>query len=357
MLLYMPVKVYSEIDCVMNHGKEMAQFGKKAMIVTGKNSSKINSSLQDVVSVLAKNNMQYVIYDGIEENPSIETVMNARDVGIKENIEFVIGIGGGSPLDAAKAIAMMVANPDESSDALYSSKSLNYLPIVCVPTTCGTGSEVTPYSILTIHKNRTKKSIPHKIYPTLALVDAKYIKYMSRENLINTCTDALAHLIESYLNTNSNDLNKIYAKEGLKIWSNFKTKLLEDTLTNENYVEMIHASMIAGISIAHTQTSIPHGLSYSITYELGVPHGKAVGIFLAGFVKMYKDKMKVDELLSILGFENVLDFGQYMKTLLGEVQVDEELMVRNVESLLENKAKLRNYPFDITKNEMLCLLL
>lgn len=353
MQLYMPTKVYSEKECIKNHAKEIVSFGKKAMVVTGKNSARKCGALQDMEDVLQQENITYVIFDEIEENPSIETVMKAREFGVCEKVDLVIGIGGGSPLDAAKAIAMMIANPGVGEEVLYESSELENLPIICVPTTCGTGSEVTPYAILTIHKQRTKKSISHRIYPNLALLDAKYLKSMSREGLVNTAVDALAHLLESYLNTNANELNRIYSKEGLSIWKEVKKRLLEDCLIEEDYATMLHASMVAGMAITHTGTSLPHGLSYPITYELGVPHGKAVGMFLGGFVEGYQNKEEVAEVLGLLGFESIGAFRKYMTELLGEVAVSEELMKENVQSLLANPAKLKNYPFEITEKELM----
>lgn len=353
MQLYMPTKVYSEKECVINHAKEIASLGKKAMLVTGKNSARKCGALQDVEDVLQQEKITYVIFNEIEENPSIETVMKARDFGVCEKVDFVIGIGGGSPLDAAKAIAMMIANPSLGEEVLYDSLELENLPIICVPTTCGTGSEVTPYAILTIHKQRTKKSISHRIYPNLALLDAKYLKSMSREGLVNTAVDALAHLLESFLNTNTNELNRIYSREGLSIWKEFKKRLLDDSLLEEDYVTMLHASMVAGMAITHTGTSLPHGLSYPVTYELGVPHGKAVGMFLGGFVEGYQNKKEVAEVLRLLDFDSAEAFRKYIKELLGEVVVSEELMKENAQSLLANPAKLKNYPFEITEKELM----
>ena len=353
MLLYMPTKVYSEKDCVKNHAKEFASFGKRAMVIMGKYSARINGALQDVEDALKQEEITYVIYDEIEENPSIETVMKARDFGVREKVDFVIGIGGGSPLDAAKAIAMMIANTTLTEEVLYEASELANLPVICVPTTCGTGSEVTPYAILTIHKQRTKKSISHRIYPNLALLDAKYLKSMSGEGLVNTAVDALAHLIESYLNTNANELNRVYSREGLCMWAKFKERLKKECLTEDDYVKMLHASMVAGMAITHTGTSLPHGLSYPVTYELGVPHGKAVGMFLGGFVEGYQNKEEVAEVLSLLGFENTADFRAYMRELLGEVKISEELMRENVKSLLANPAKMKNYPFEITEKEFM----
>lgn len=357
MMLFMPTIVFSEDNCVRNHTSEFALMGSKAMIVTGKHSSRANGSLKDVEDTLKEQNIDYIIFDDIEENPSVETVMKARNIGIEEGVDFVIGIGGGSPLDAAKAIALMIANPDKNEDVLYEKMTLGYIPVACVPTTCGTGSEVTPYSILTLHKKRTKKSISHKVYPTVAFIDGKYLSTASRATLVNTAVDALAHLIESYLNTNSNELNRVYSREGLAMWGTIKDRLLEDKIDASDYSNLMHASMVAGMAIAHTGTSLPHGLSYTVTYELGVPHGKAVGMFLAGFVSVFKDKGEVDNVLNLLGFENIEAFQKYMDELLGRVELPEGMMEKNADDILANEAKLKNYPFPLTKEEIMSMYL
>lgn len=113
MKLYMPTKVYNEKGCVRQHSQELAALGTKALLVTGKHSSRVNGSLQDVEDALNREQVPYVIFDGIEENPSVETVMRATALGLSEKVDFVIGIGGGSPMDASKAIALMIANPEK----------------------------------------------------------------------------------------------------------------------------------------------------------------------------------------------------------------------------------------------------
>ena len=356
MYLFMPTLVYSEKSCVKNHFREITLTGKKAMIVTGKHSSRKNGSLDDVSAVLNQENIPYIIFDDIEENPSVETVMKARELAVNKNVDFIIGIGGGSPLDAAKAIALMAANPDASEEVLYQNNTLPYLPIICIPTTCGTGSEVTPYSILTLHKQKTKKSISHKIFPTLALLDTKSLKTASRSCIVNTSVDALSHLIESYLNTNSNPLNRIYSEQGLRMWGKFKDNLKNNTLSDKDYESMLHTSMVAGIAITHTGTSFPHGLSYAVTYEMGVPHGKAVGMFLGGYVDNYKDKNEAGRVLELLGFSNAKELRGYLNELLGKTELPPELLSSNADSILANEAKLKNYPFKVTKEELIAML-
>jgi len=352
MQLYMPTKVYSEENCVAAHGKELAALGKKALIVTGRKSAKRTGALQDVTAALEAKGTEYVIFDKVEENPSIETVMQARDMAVQSGADFCIGIGGGSPMDAAKAIALMAANPQEGEEVLYDPKQLTYLPVACIPTTCGTGSEVTPYAILTRHALRTKKSISYRIYPEIALLDAKYLLTMPRTALVNTCVDALAHLVESYLNTNANELNRMYGREGLRVWARFKDRLAQNSVEPEDYWDMLHASMIAGMAITHTGTSLPHGLSYAVTYEQGIPHGRAVGMFLGGFVENYAGKEDAAEVVRLLGFADTAAFRSYVTNLLGVVKVPEMLLQSSAAMLMADPGKLKNYPYPITAEEL-----
>ena len=112
MFFYMPTKVYSENNCVRAHAKELASIGKKALIVTGRNSAFKNGSAADVETALSEYGVEWAFFNEIEENPSVETVMKGRDRGLAEGVDFVIGIGGGSPMDAAKAIALMIRCKD-----------------------------------------------------------------------------------------------------------------------------------------------------------------------------------------------------------------------------------------------------
>ena len=124
MFFYMPVKVYCENNCVRAHAKELASFGKKALIVTGRSSAFKNGSIADVESALSEHGVEWTIFNEVEENPSVETVMKGRDLGLSRGADFVIGIGGGSPMDAAKAIALMIRCKDAGADYLYDSSAV-----------------------------------------------------------------------------------------------------------------------------------------------------------------------------------------------------------------------------------------
>ena len=203
MKYYMPVKVYDEPECVRNHAEEISSLGSHALIVTGRRSAFSNGSFDDISAILKERGVRFEVFSEIEENPSVETVFLAKDRFGSENIDFVIGLGGGSPMDAAKAIALVLLHDDYRPEDLYDTKKESTsLPLVCIPTTCGTGSEATGVAVLTRKERRTKSSIPYKIYPGLALIDGKYLKTASLEVIGNTAIDALSHLLESYFNSN-----------------------------------------------------------------------------------------------------------------------------------------------------------
>ena len=353
MQLYMPTKVYSQENCVKNHSAELQAIGTKAMLVTGKTSAVKTGAQGDILAALG--DTPYVIFNEIEENPSIETVLAAREIAVKEKVDFFIGIGGGSAMDAAKAMALMAANPHCGQEILYTPKKLPHLPVVCVPTTCGTGSEVTPYAILTIHARQTKKSISHRIFPVMALMDAAYLKVLPRHILVNTCTDALSHLLESYLHTSANQLNRIYSREGLRLWGQFKDRLLQGTVEDADYERMLHASMLAGMAITHTSTSLPHALSYAVTYHLGTPHGKACGYFLGGYVDTYGDPAVATQAVNLLGFDTTSDFRTYLADLLGPANIDPELLKNDAKIVFNDASKLKTYPFPVTEEDMIAM--
>ena len=219
MRFYMPTDVYEEENCVVNHGADLAKLGNHALIVTGSHSAERNGSLHDVTRALATHGIQWTHFNEVEENPSVETVIRARDLGLSRGCDFVIGVGGGSPMDAAKAVALMMRHGEADESYLFDAHAkTDPLPIVCIPTTCGTGSEVTAVSVLTRPTLKKKSAIPHRIFANLALLDGKYLASAPRHVLANTTMDAFAHLAEtfnnaSHLNVRSGGLYLTYLVE------------------------------------------------------------------------------------------------------------------------------------------------
>lgn len=365
MRFYVPTDIYVEKDCVKNHAKEMLAVGKRALIVTGHSSAKANGSLNDVTEVLNNGGVAYQIFDEVEENPSTDTVGKGAQIARNFNADFIIGIGGGSAIDAAKAMALLIVNPGLNADDLHKTPShpLDHAPVVAVPTTCGTGSEATPVAIITNHKINLKKSIPHRIFPMLALVDGKYLASAKKQLIVNTAVDALAHMVESILNVHSNTLNRMCPEYGLKLWGECKEALLADApnaaknaapIDASMYEKLMYTSTIAGMSIAMTSTAVPHGMSYDLTLSKGTPHGPAVGYFLAAYVEICHKKVPndVEKVLSLLGLQSVEEFAEMLHKLIGTCSVTRELRDKFVAAMKTNHSKLDLVPGGITPEEV-----
>lgn len=349
MTYYMPTRVFEESGCVAAHAAELAALGTKAMLVTGRRSAKINGSEADVVAALESRGIAHALFDEVEENPSIETILKARDVAVAEGCDFFIGIGGGSPMDAAKAIALMAKNPDKGVDFLFGGDpAAQWFPVVAVPTTCGTGSEVTGISVLTIHEQKTKGSIPYRIFPDLALLDAKYLKQAPAGVLRNTAMDALCHLSESYINSAANDFSRMCALAGLRVWSRSRAFLEDrDAVPDEETLQnLLRASTLAGMAIAQTGTSLPHGMSYGLTYYMGIAHGRACGQFQAGYLAE-ADPADADAVVKAAGFESIADLNDFFVKSCGVVDIPEDTREAIIAQLASNEAKRKSAPFPV----------
>ena len=363
MRFFVPTDIYVEKDCVKNHAKNLLAIGKRALIMTGRHSATANGSLNDVTEVLKAGNVPYQIFNEVEENPSTDTVGKAAKIAREFNADFIIGIGGGSAIDAGKAAALLLVNPNLDADELHKAPShpLDHAPVVAVPTTCGTGSEATPVSIITNHKINLKKSIPHVIFPVLGLVDGKYLAFAKKQLIVNTAVDALAHMVESILNVKSNLLNRMCPEYGLKLWGEFKDALIASVVTGNAapidaslYEKLMLTSTIAGMSIAQTSTAVPHGMSYDLTLHQGVPHGPAVGYFLAAYVEVCAKfvPQDVEKVLSLLGLQSVEEFYAMLRKLIGTCTVSREMRDKFAAAMKVNRSKLDLVPGNITAEDI-----
>ncbi len=385
-------RVINEEYAVLHNANEIARLGRRALIVTGKYSAKKNGSLLELQKVLSDTGTEYVIFDQIEENPSVETIKQARDMGVSKGTDFCIGLGGGSPMDAAKAIAILLYHSEKDVNYLYEKPASDEVdeyghtlayPVVAIPTTCGTGSEVTGVSVLTRHDLKTKKSLPHLVFPEVALLDPRYLMYAPHSVLKNTSIDTMSHLVESYINNNATTESKALVLEGLKLWSRGKDVILgkrrvgytknehienvsdfvrrtqdpekaeADKITDLKILsDMLTASNIAGEAIAITGTSLPHALSYRLTYEAGIKHGPATGIFQPGFMR-FADEDTQKKLLKAMDFASLDEFKAFLgKTCdikgLGDMQYS--LLVENsIKDILADPKRIEKVPYPVDR--------
>lgn len=324
-----PVKIIFGEKCISKNSEAIKPYGAKAFIVTGKNSSKANGSYNDIVEALDREKIKHYLYDRIEANPSVESVREASAIAKEQNADFIIGIGGGSPLDAAKAIAILAVNSIDNEELFSGTYKNKPLPVIAVPTTAGTGSEVTPYSILTYNEIKNKKSIgSDSIFPVLAFLDPSYTETLNYTITVNTAIDALSHSVEGYLSKRSTSVIEPFALESIKILgAELKLLVNKKNPSPESREALLYASMLAGIVIAHTGTTIVHAMGYPLTYYKNIDHGRANGLLLYEYLKFLKSSTdKVDTILKSMEMD-IDEFGNIISALLGtkEVLSDDEL--------------------------------
>ncbi len=284
---FLPAKLISGENAVVNNGEKIAAFGKHCLIVTGGSSAKKSGALDDVLKALEMHGVKHSIYDAVKPNPSIQSVIEGGRFAAEEGCDFVIGIGGGSPLDAAKVIAISAANPELDRDGLY---SMNWpkerLPLVLVGTTAGTGSEVTPVSVITDLDGRKRSFRGDSIYADLSFGDARYTMSMPLSVTASTAVDAFAHCMESYLSKKANGASRGFAFEGLRMLLEPLKKLSEGELpTEQERHQLYDASILGGMAISVTGTNLGHNLGYYMTESHDVPHGYACAMFQPDLIR------------------------------------------------------------------------
>ncbi len=349
---HMPTKIIIGQNCLKEHGEEFRGYGKNCLIVTGQRSSKLNGSLKDAMEVLDDENINYMIFEKVEENPTLETVETAYEENKEKEIDFILAIGGGSAMDAAKAMAILFYNKISAKEML-SLKNLKAIPVFAVPTTAGTGSETTPYSILTLHKEKQKRNIGQLVFPEVAFLDARYTINMPYTVTTSTAVDAFTHLAEGYLNSNANLLSDTLAEKGLQLFGECLKSLVNKECSLEVRENLLMASSIAGMVISQTGTSLPHGMGYPLTYEKGVAHGTANGILYPGYLKVFKNKDKLNRMLTLMGVDSIEELSQIFYHILEfKISLSDEDIKRYVDGILSNEKKLKNHPEKVTGEEL-----
>lgn len=353
---YMPTKVYMGENCIISNKEAFKTLGKKALIVTGKSSAKINGSLSDIKTALEMQEIAYLVYDKVMSNPTIACCYEGAQIAKENNVDFVIAIGGGSPMDAGKGIALLAAQ-DIDEENLFSGKYENkVLPMAYVPTTAGTGSEVTQYSILTNDKAQTKTSIASPlIFPTVSFLDAKYMEQLSITTTINTAIDALSHAVEGILSVKSSIISNALASESISMIMECVPEMIKVLKSEEKVIldksireSLLQASFMAGIVIAQTGTTVVHAMGYSLTYFKHIDHGRANGLLLSSYLALVKKKQPelADKILSAMHLKEIYEFTQITNELFED---KEKITQEEINNFSEIAIKTKNIANCIVK--------
>ncbi len=325
--LFITPKVYSGKNCVTLNRNVFSTFGKRCLIVTSKTGAQKSGALDDVAEVLKSLNIEYEVFNKIGENPLVSTIIEGGKTAREFGTEFIIGIGGGSPLDASKAIAICAQNPGFDIDGLYNRQNpAKALPVILVGTTSGTGSEITGVSVLTNDNTMQKKSIGGAdCYAAVSFCDAKYTYSMSYNVTVTTALDAFAHAVEGYFSPKANHISDYYAEKALPlIYKGLKALSENEEISENTHDDLYLGSVYAGYTLNICGAAFPHTIGYILTEEFGVPHGKACTAFFPVFL----NKAKVNKTER---FHNLL-------RLLGENESKVQKTIENLTNICNLKA-------------------
>ncbi|MGQ9543135.1 MAG: iron-containing alcohol dehydrogenase [Candidatus Bathyarchaeia archaeon] len=318
----MPVRVMFG-ECLGQIGAVAAEFGAtKILIVTGRRAMKEHGVVERLIDLLKP--VEAEVFDEVESNPAMETFERAYRTLKDKGCDLVIGLGGGSPMDVAKAAAAMGNKAQGPVDLFATSTQLTGegLPMIAVPTTSGTGSEVTPFSIVSDPEHGTKRAANNPyLYPDVALVDPSLCKTMPRKVTAETGLDAISHAIESYWARRSQPITDSLALEALRHLLPNLRRACEEPLNMEARSEMALGALLAGMALSNTMATAAHSISYPLTVRFGIPHGLACALTLPAFIRFNAPSIpdKIPRLLQTMGVNSVGEAAESLVRLMMDI--------------------------------------
>jgi len=258
------------------------KLGQSLLFVTDPGLRKLGLC-NDAVASLQSEGANVTVFDSVEPDPSRETLMKAVDLGKEAKVAGVIGFGGGSSLDVAKLAALLIGSGENLDEAWGVGQAKGpRLPLVLVPTTAGTGSEVTPISIITVGQEEKRGVSSPSILPDIAVLDPELTLGLPPSITAATGIDAMVHAIEAYAskNPNNNPLSRMLARQALQLLSSNIETVIADGRNLEARSAMLLGSMLAGQAFANSPVAAVHALAYPIGGTFHIPHGLSNALVL-----------------------------------------------------------------------------
>jgi len=269
---YLPVEIIFGRGRIKSLGEVAKRYGYRAIIITGRKSAKENGALEKALGSLKSWGVEKVIvYDKVEPNPTDKIVNEASQIVVEEKIDYIVGLGGGSALDTAKAVSIVSSNEGYAWDYVNypeGPRLIPYLnrPVICIPTTAGTGSEVNRYSVISNPIRKEKLVISHSLnYPKVALIDPELCLSMSPKLTAITGVDAFIHALESLTNKVENVFADELAIRALRIIKEWLPVAVSEPSNLKAREWMSYAAMLAGIAIDKKRVALIHGMEHPVS--------------------------------------------------------------------------------------------
>ena len=279
---HMPVRIVRREGALAECGKIAASYGKRCFVLTSGSAAEKSGALADALEALKAAKVDATVYPYISQNPTMAECVAAAAAADLMRAQSVLAIGGGSVMDAAKAMAWMATNRVGSAEQVYDGKLRHApLPLMLCGTTAGTGSEVSAVAVIT-DDNGKKRSLKHdNCYAAWVFADPRYTDSMPRKFTVSTALDALAHAVEGYLNPACDDTATLFAEKAIPLLANGLSALCEQDLPDRAMRDaLFDGALYAGFVLNACGTAFPHPMGYVLTEQFGVPHGQACAVFM-----------------------------------------------------------------------------
>ncbi len=261
----------------------------RVLIVTDKGISSLGL-LDGLKTALEEKQIAYTVYDDTVPNPTIDNVEEARQLYLDENCQAIIGFGGGSSMDCAKAAGARIVKPNQSVNQMKGLlKVMKKLPpLFAVPTTAGTGSETTLAAVIVDAKTHHKYPInDFSLIPRYAVLDYHVTLGLPQNITATTGMDALTHAVEAYIGRSTTKHTRAMAVEAVQLIRKYLKRAYDDGQDVEARTNMLHAAYCAGIAFTQSYVGYVHGVAHSLGGQYGVPHGLANAVILPYFLEEY----------------------------------------------------------------------
>jgi len=344
----------------------------KLMLITGKESY-VRSGAKDKIEMYLSN-YNYVHFYNFDKNPKYKDVLKGLSIFKKNKCDLILTVGGGSVIDMGKNINAFQSN-DNNNYVEFVSKNLiknRGVPLVAIPTTSGTGSESTHFSVIYMDKIKYSLSSDYLI-PKDAIIDSDFCFFQTKYQIASSGMDAFCQAIESYWAVNSTDLSKEYAAKAI-ILCNENIRSAYKHKDKEAIHNMAVAANYSGKAINISKTTAPHSVSYPITSYIGLPHGHAVSLTLVEFLKFNYNitedtnndirgiryvKENIDNIFILLGQECLVGTVDYLNKLLYDLNLLSDSIRDKINSSIDmivefgfNVDRINNNPRKLSINDL-----
>lgn len=286
---FSPVKLVTGVGAALHMDKWLETFeAERILVITGSHVEK-SSAFSAFIDAMKEQGISFEVYSKVIPEPPMGMVDELAEYVRNENFGLVVAVGGGSPMDTAKAVCMLKNNEGSIKDYLFGGNKVPKvpsLPLICIPTTAGSGSEVTASSVIEDTDHHIKLSCTHpNLLPKIAILDPLMQQDMPPKITAGTGMDAMTHAIEAYTSKNSSVFSDIYARRAIELIGEYLPKVMKEPDNLESRMMMAQASSMAAIAFVNGGLGAVHGISQAMGGIAHTPHGITNAILLPRVMK------------------------------------------------------------------------